>query len=149
MKTINKNTVEAIARLIEDADKQKQNFIPKFKTGVETVVVSQDGMAVSPIDVALLFDDPEALRLITILSNSFEGTCQTNELDNASRDIAHEMFGQNVRRVFIWTRRQCKNALALNINVDKFENDVVRVRQLFLLIDELYDNNGFIVTGIY
>lgn len=149
MKTINKNTVEAIVRLIEDADKQEMTF-PELRCNVTTVVVSSDGKIVCPMDLSICCDDADSLRLTTILSNSTAGFYPTNELDNAGRDIVREVFGEKAKRVTIWSRVQAKNAIILSmIDARNFEGGVVRTRNLFNLIDELYDNNGFIVTGIY
>lgn len=149
MKTINKDTVKAIAHLIEEADKQNMST-SEFKHNIATVVVSSNGEIASPMDLAVLGDDSNALRLITILSNSTSGFYQTNELDNASRDIAKEMFGEQIKRVTIWSRVQAKNAIVLSMmDVKNFEVSVNKTRNLFDLIDELYNEGGFIVTGIY
>lgn len=149
MKAINKDTVKAIVHLIEEADKQN-TITSEFKHNVATVVVSSSGGIASPMDIAVWGEDIEALRLTTILSNSISGFYQTNELDNASRDIAREIFGEQIKRVTIWSRVQAKNAIILSMmDVRQFETSVNKVRNLFNMIDELYDNDGFIVTGIY
>lgn len=149
MKQIAKNTVEAISRLIEDADKQEL-FTPEFRCDAVTVAVSSDGKIACPMDMAVRGDDADALRLTTILSNSTVGFYPTNELDNAGRDIANEMFGEKVKRAVIWSRVQAKSAIMLQvIDARNFEGSVMRTRNLIDLIDELYDNGGFIVTGIY
>jgi len=149
MKAINKDAAKAIAHLIEEADKQN-TITSEFKHNIATVVVSINGEIASPMDLAVLGEDADALRLTTILSNSVSGFYQTNELDNASRDIAKEIFGEQVKRVTIWSRVQAKNAIILSvIDARNFEESVNKTRNLFNLIDELYDNNGFIVTGIY
>ena len=149
MKKIAKSTVEAIVRLIENANQEKESFSQELNPNAVAAVVSNDGKIACSMDIALWGDDAEALRLMTILSYSVQGVYPTNELDNASRDIAREVFGQNVKRVLIWTRRQCKYALLINIGLDEFDEDVERTKRLFNLIDELYDNGGFIVTGTY
>lgn len=149
MKAINKDTVKAIVHLIEEADKQN-TIISEYKHNITTVVVSNNGEIASPMDLAVLGENADALRLTTILSNSTSGFYQTNELDNASRDIAREIFGEQVKRVTIWSRVQAKNAIILSMmDVRQFELSVHKTRNLFNLIDELYDNDGFIVTGIY
>lgn len=149
MKQIAKNTVEAIVSLIENADNQEINF-PELRCNVTTVAVSSDGKIACPMDMAVRGDDADALRLTTILSNSTVGFYPTNELDNAGRDIAREVFGEKVKRVTIWSRVQAKNAIILSvIDARNFEESVNKTRNLINLIDELYDNNGFIVTGIY
>lgn len=149
MKSINKDTVKAITHLIEEADKQN-TIISEFKHNIATVVVSSSGGIASPMDIAVWGEDTEALCLTTILSNSTSGFYQTNELDNASRDIAKEIFGEQVKRVTIWSRVQAKNAIVLSMmDVRQFETSVNKIRNLFNMIDELYDNDGFIVTGIY
>lgn len=151
MKQIAKNTVEAIVRIIENADKQELPFSLELKCNAITVAVSlSDGKVACPMDMATHGDDANTLRLTTILSNSTVGFYPTNELDNAGRDIAHEIFGKEVKRVTIWSRVQAKNAIILNmIDARSFEESVNKTRNLFSLIDELYDNKGFIVTGIY
>lgn len=149
MKAINKDTVKAIVHLIEEADKQNV-LISEFKHNVATVVVSSNGEIVSPMDLAMRGENADALRLTTILSNSTSGFYQTNELDNASRDIAKEIFGEQVKRVTIWSRLQAENAVILQmIEAKTFEDGVDKTRKLFNLINELYDSDGFIVTGIY
>lgn len=149
MKAINKDTVKAISHLIDEADKQNVS-ISEFKHNVATVVVSSNGEIASPMDLAVWAEDTEALRLTTILSNSISGFYQTNELDNASRDIAKEIFGEQIKRVTIWSRVQAKNAIVLSMmDVRQFETSVNKTRNLFNMIDELYDNDGFIVTGIF
>lgn len=149
MKAINKDTMKAIAHLIEEADKQDV-FTSEYKHNITTVVVSNNGEIASPMDIAVLGENADALRLTTILSNSTSGFYQTNELDNASRDIAREIFGEQVKRVVIWSRVQAKNAVILSMmDVRQFELSVHKTRNLFNMIDELYDNDGFIVTGIY
>lgn len=148
MKQMIKDTVKAIAHLIEEADKQNV-LIPEYKNNIATVVVSSNGEIASPMDLAVFGENADALRLITILSNSTSGFYQTNELDNASRDIAKEIFGERVRRVVIWSRLQAGNAVIQIIDAKTFEDGVDRTRRLFNLINELYDNDGFIVTGIY
>lgn len=149
MKQITKNTVEAIVRIIEDADKQEL-FTPEIKCNVMTVAISSDGKITCPIDIAVYGDDADALRLVTILSNSTGGFYPTNELDNAGRDIAREVFGEKVKRVTIWSRVQAKNAVMLQmLDARNFEGSVIKTRSLINLVDELYDDGGFIVTGIY
>lgn len=149
MKQIAKNTVEAIVRLIENADKQEA-YAVESKHNVITVAVSSEGKIVFPMDVAVGNGDIEALRLMTVLSNSTIGFSPTNELDNASRDIAREVFGEQVRRAIIWSRTQSKNAVSFQMmDVSNFNDSVNKMRNLFEMIDELYDDNGFIVTGIY
>lgn len=149
MKAINKDTVKAIAHLIEEADKQNA-ITSEFKHNIATVVVSSIGEIVSPMDIAVCGENADALRLTTILSNSTSGFYQTNELDNASRDIAREIFGEQIKRVTIWSHVQAKNAIVLSMmDVRQFEASVNKMRNLFDLIDELYDSDGFIVTGIY
>lgn len=150
-KTINKNTIEAIVRIIENADKQEQPFALELKCSAVTVAVSSsDGKIACPMDMAIYGDDADTLRLTTILSNSTAGFYQTNELDNAGRDIAREIFGEEVKRVTIWSRVQAKNVIIFRmIDARNFEESVNKTRNLFNLIDELYDNRGFIVTGIY
>lgn len=145
-----KNTVEAIARLIENADKQTTSGSNQFSPNIITMLVSNNGEIVSPADLATLGDDSEALRLTTILSEGTCGVYPTNELDNTSRDIAREIFGEQVKRVIIWTRWQAKSSIVFKmIDVNRFEGSVNRTRSLLDMIDELYDDNGFIVTGIY
>lgn len=150
MKQIAKNTVEAIVRLVEDADSQIANDYSQSSPNIITMVVSSNGEIASPIDLARCGDDAEALRLITVLSDGTLGVYPTNELDNASRDIAREIFGEKVKRVIIWTRRQAKSSIILNMmDVNRFEESVNKTRNLFDMVDELYGNGGFIVTGIY
>lgn len=149
MKAINKDTAKAIAHLIEEADKQS-TITSEFKHNVATVVVSSNGEIVSPMDLAVCGENADALRLTTILSNSVFGFYQTNELDNASRDITKEIFGEQVKRVTIWSRMQAKNAIVFGMmDVRNFEISVNKIQNLFDLINELYDSDGFIVTGIY
>lgn len=149
MKQMIKDTVKAIAHLIEEADKQNV-FSPEYKHNITTVVVSNNGEIAFPIDLAVWGENSDALRLTTILSNSTSGFYQTNELDNASRDIAKEIFGEQIKRVTIWSRVQAKNAVISSMmDVKQFELSIHKTRNLFDMIDELYDNDGFIVTGIY